>query len=105
MLIKKYKSLKIRNQIFKFEIIQKIFKILCINILLAQKLLKKKIFSILNILNLKKKFIKMSKIKNFNRCILTNRKGGIVRSYSISRLKMHEYLKLGLIPGYIKAIW
>ena len=39
------------------------------------------------------------------RCILTNRSKGFVNKYSLSRIKMREYLASGIIPGYKKAVW
>jgi ribosomal protein S14 len=55
--------------------------------------------------NLNKKLMKISKSKINNRCILTNRRRSINNKYAISRLKMLELMKLGIIPGYKKAVW
>lgn len=46
-----------------------------------------------------------SKTQLYNRCILSNRSRGIVKSYSISRLKFLELARFGIIPGYKKAVW
>lgn len=48
---------------------------------------------------------KHSFVKIKNRCILSNRSKSILRRLSISRIKFREFVSLGLLPSYKKAIW
>lgn len=50
-------------------------------------------------------FRQISKNKLKLRCVLTNRNKGIVRAYSISRIKMRELMQFGILPGSKKLIW
>jgi len=40
-----------------------------------------------------------------NRCVISGRSNSINKQYNLSRIVMREYLQLGLIPGYKKAVW
>lgn len=115
MLYKKTKDLNNRKLLLKSEQLKKVFKILSIKFALLYKkqniksktitLKQKKIRIRLTLLKLQHLITNISKIQIKNRCIISNRNKGIHRKYSISRLKMLEYLKFGIIPGYKKAVW
>lgn len=49
--------------------------------------------------------IKDSKTKIVRRCVLTGRARVSCRLFKISRIKLREMLKEGVIPGMVKAIW
>lgn len=107
MQIKKSKDLKLRLLYQKNELIKKVFKILLTtfsyNLKYSQENLCVENFKIF--FRIYKKALKSSRTKIFNRCILTNRSRGLLRKYSISRIKMREMLQYGLLPGYSKAVW
>ena len=73
--------------------------------LLNQKLQVNKTFLLLKLAKLQKKITRISKIQLKNRCILSNRNKGVLSKYSISRIKMLELLRFGLVCGYKKAVW
>jgi small subunit ribosomal protein S14 len=97
----KIKDRSIRNLNSKLELKKKLLKFLFIN--LQNKLI---CFNTFNIKFLKYyKRIKTSKVSIKNRCILTNRSKGVNRTYSLSRLKLREYLQFGIFPGFKKSVW
>jgi ribosomal protein S14 len=101
MLYLKKKDKKFRQGFNKFELKKKVLKF--IKIVLIKKL---NFFNVyLNRFNKYQRFLSYSKVKIKKRCVLTNRSKGISRLYSMSRIKMLQYLRLGLIPGYKKAVW
>jgi ribosomal protein S14 len=55
------------------------------------------------------KFIKAnrlnSKTKIKTRCVASNRGRGVLKSCSVSRMKLKEFIQLGILPGYQKAVW
>lgn len=115
MLYKKTKDLNNRKLLLKSEQLKKVFKILSIKFSLLYKkqsksektsiLKQEKIRIRLTLLKLQHLITNISKIQIKNRCIISNRNKSVYRTYSISRLKMLEYLKFGIIPGYKKAVW
>ncbi|MBX2846639.1 MAG: 30S ribosomal protein S14 [Saprospiraceae bacterium] len=46
-----------------------------------------------------------SKVRLKNRCSLTGRPRGYMRTFGISRIKFREMANQGLIPGVRKASW
>jgi|SRR5690554_415531 len=48
---------------------------------------------------------KISLTKLNNRCSLTNRGRSILSKFKLSRIQIREFLSLGLVPGYKKAVW
>lgn len=40
-----------------------------------------------------------------NRCILSNRRHGIMRKFKLSRIKLRECILSGKLPGIVKASW
>ncbi len=46
-----------------------------------------------------------SKLKIVRRCSLTTRSRVSHRKLGISRIKLREMLKAGVLPGYSKAVW
>jgi small subunit ribosomal protein S14 len=40
-----------------------------------------------------------------NRCVITGRSRGVLRPFSLSRIKMRELISHGLIPGFSKIVW
>ncbi len=113
MLYKKTKDLNKRKLLLKSEQLKKIFKILSIKFASLYKkqsqksivLKQKKIRIRITLLKLQHLITNISKVQIKNRCIISNRNKSVYRKYSISRLKMLEYLKFGIIPGYKKAVW
>jgi ribosomal protein S14 len=89
------------------KIIYKLVMINYLNIIKKQNYKNVKLNSKLSlaICNINKKILNISKSKIKNKCILTFRKRSINNKYAISRLKMLELLKFGIIPGYHKAVW
>lgn len=105
MLIKKIQDNKKRNFFFKLEFLKKIYKILVINFLNIKKYNTKKIYIYYKLLKLQAKINIISKTQIKNRCILSNRNKAVLRKHGISRIKMLEFLKFGILPGYHKAAW
>jgi ribosomal protein S14 len=40
-----------------------------------------------------------------NRCVITGRSRGVLRPFSLSRIKMRELISHGLISGFSKLVW
>ena len=103
MVIKVYKSKKLRKLFLKKEFLKTIYKFLKIHFLKNLQFYNK--YLCVHITKYQKKIIKISKTKLYNRCIMTNRGRGIVSNYNISRIKLRELIQVGYIPGYDKAVW
>jgi ribosomal protein S14 len=104
MLAKKIKDIKIRQKVYNTEINKTISKFLFISLLSNKKLsfkLKKRVLVFL-INSVNKRY---SKTKVVRRCWLTNRARVSDRKTGISRIKLKEMLKAGIVPGYQKALW
>lgn len=103
MKLSKNKELKLRRKISFLELEQQKLKFLFINTLNNTKENSKKKF----LLSYFSKLLKTNstKVKAVRRCVLTNRARVTYRDFKISRVKLKEYLTLGLIPGYKKAVW
>jgi len=102
---KKYKDIKLRLAFLKNEKIQKVYKFLFINLLSNPK--NEKNFSLIKSTFVRTKFFSKnhSKTKIKSRCVLTNRSKAIFKNFSFSRIIMREFINLGIIPGYKKAVW
>lgn len=104
MLSAKVKDLKIRRKVYNIELNKNLAKFLFINVLGNKTLnntLKKKATSFLvNLVNKRN-----SKTRVTKRCSLTNRGRVSDSKLGISRVKLREMLKAGVVPGYNKAIW
>ncbi len=104
MLSKKVKDINIRKKVYNTELNKNLNKFLFISVLCNKnfnlKLKKKITFFLINSLN--KRY---SKTKIVRRCWLTNRARVTNRKLGISRIKLRELLKAGVIPGYTKATW
>lgn len=104
MLSAKVKDIKIRKKIYNIEIQKNILKFLFINILSNDTLpIDTKVkarFLLSKMLNKS-----VSKIQITRRCILTNRNRVSNRKLGFSRIILRDLLKMGVIPGYTKAIW
>lgn len=107
MLSKYIKDKHLRNLFCKIELKRKITKFLFIRLLNFPNVKTKRLFlnysSLDNLYKKKKKLALTTKISN--RCVVTNRNRGVIKAYSISRLKFLELCRFGIIPGYIKAVW
>lgn len=103
MKLSRNKEIKLRRKINFLELEQRKFKFLFINSLNSVTEDNKKKF----LLSYFSKILKTnsSKVRTVRRCILTNRARVAYRNFKISRVKLKEYLSLGLIPGYKKAVW
>jgi len=104
MLIKKFKNQSYQKLFKKVEMLKIVYKFLITN-LLNNPNIKQKKYLLLQIYTLYRKVFLFSKTKITNRCILTNRGRGVIRSFNISRIKLRELLRFGFIPGYKKAVW
>jgi ribosomal protein S14 len=104
MLSSKIKDLKLRQQFFLSEKKLKINKFLTCHLLTYPIKTSNKLI-LYPLLAKISKTQRLSKTKLSNRCINSNRGKGILRSYSLSRIVMREYLQFGVIPGFRKSVW
>jgi ribosomal protein S14 len=44
------------------------------------------------------------KTQIIQRCVLTNRGRGTMRNFCLSRIKLKQFLTVGLIPGYTRSV-
>lgn len=102
MLFKKKKDLVFRKKFLKYEKLNKINKVVFINIV-SHALDKKN--SLFTFLKFQASLKKNSRVKIKTRCSISNRGSAINQYYALSRIKMREFIHLGLIPGYKKSIW
>jgi small subunit ribosomal protein S14 len=103
MLNSKIKDLKYRKIFYKIEMKRIVNSFVFINLVSNPNLnlkLKKNIF-----FKFYKQKHKRVATRLVNRCILTNRGRGTLRSFKISRSLFRELLGFGIIPGYKKATW
>lgn len=104
----KRKNLKNRKFFNKIEIKKKLTKFLFTNFLNSKKTTPKNkaffCYFLIKILKQNKKF-KNSKTKIYSRCIVTNRAKSVYKPFGLSRIIFREYIQIGLIPGYLKAVW
>jgi ribosomal protein S14 len=104
MLSSKIKDLKLREKVYNIEIDKNISKFMFVNILNNKKsspdMKKKATFYLINMLNKGQ-----SKTKIVRRCSMTTRSRVSHRKLGISRIRLREMLKAGVLPGYSKAIW
>jgi small subunit ribosomal protein S14 len=91
---KNIKDLKLRKKYLKVELKCKFLKIFLQNRFLNKKI-RSKIF-------LKRKKIKISIVKICNRCVITGRRKGIIRSFKISRIIFKSLVTKGLLIGVKK---
>jgi len=105
MLLAKIKDTKFRKQYNIVEKKLKVNKFLICNLLSNPNRLNTKLCAIHIQLLKTKNSQRISKIKLSNRCIGSNRGRGVLRSYSLSRIVMREYLQFGVIPGFRKSVW
>lgn len=105
MLSLKIKDISLRQRFLKLEKKKLVNKFLFINILNKKNNFVINTCSFLSLL--RQKSIKKinSKIKIQNRCTLSNRGRGVLRSHSLSRIILREYMQFGIIPGYAKSVW
>ncbi len=104
MLSTKIKDIKIRKKVYNNEQNKNLYKFLFTSLLCNKNLsleLKKKLsFFFTNSIN--KRY---SKTKVVRRCWLTNRARVSDRRTGVSRIKLREMLRAGIVPGYKKAVW
>ena len=105
MLLAKIKDIKFRKQYYIVEKKLKVNKFLICNLLSNPNRLNTQLCAIHRQLLKIKNNQRISKIKLSNRCISSNRGRGVLRSYSLSRIVMREYLQFGVIPGFRKSVW
>ena len=110
------RNVKIRNNFYKAECLKKLYRFLFINLLNnnnikksslnikknRQRKIKSQMFS-LYFLNKLQNISMKSSVKNI--CVLTNRSKAVNKHYSISRLKLKEFMDFGILPGYRKRVW
>jgi ribosomal protein S14 len=104
MLFAKTKDIQKRIQFSKCELKKILSKFLFINTLNNKNLslINKKRVLFFLVKNINKK---ESKVKLVRRCILTNRSRVSHRILGVSRIKLKEMLKFGVVPGCQKAVW
>ncbi len=104
MLSSKVKDLKLRKKVYNTEINKNISRFMFINILNNKNvdltLKKKAAYYLMNLLSKGE-----SKTKIVRRCAITTRSRVSHRKLGISRIKLREMLKAGVLPGYAKAVW
>jgi len=105
MLSLKKKDIKFRKQFFLTEKKLKVNKFLLVNFLSHPNKIKFNAASFCSQIAKIKNNQNSCKIKLNNRCVSSNRGRGVLRSYSLSRIVMREYLQFGVIPGFRKAVW
>lgn len=93
------KDLLIRQQIERFEYKRILYKSIIKDQMLSQELRYG------FILKLNKLPRRSSIIRKNNRCVLTGRTKGTLRSFKISRICLRELVASGTLPGVIKASW
>lgn len=94
----KYKDQKLRKIYKNIELKRKILKFIFINTVTKSPIS-------ISMLKFKNKLNRISKTKIKSRCILTNRSRSLNKNFSISRIILREYLDLGIIPGFKRAVW
>lgn len=87
----------LRNQFLKEEARYLVLKSLSENMYLGTEVREK--------LQLKLSKIGGKKIRIKNRCVLTGRKGGVLRDFWVSRIAFKELAKQGMLLGVKKASW
>jgi len=102
MLSNTIKNQKIRKAFFDYEQVKRVNKFLSVNLLNSIYKSKKMSSLILSLVD-KTKDISKSKIKN--KCVFTGRNKSVEKKYSFSRITLLNMCRLGLIPGYKKAVW
>jgi len=104
MLSSKIKDFKLRKKSYNTEINKNTSRFMFINILnnkdLSLNIRKKAVYYLTKLLNKGE-----SKTKIVRRCTLTTRSRVSHRKLGISRIKLREMLKAGILPGYSKAVW
>lgn len=107
MLSSKLKDIRNRHLFQNIEKSRRVNKFLLIQILnnkrLTGSLSNSSLFS--SICEAKKKLSLKAKVRISNRCVLTNRGRGVLRSYGLSRISMRNFMQFGILPGYSKAVW
>jgi len=101
MLKLKIKDQKNRKKLYKKELLNTSLKYVYTNYLNRHKNLdsyKLRVFK-----NFKQK--NGHKTKIIRRCIFNNRSRGTIRRFNVSRIKLRELFKFGVIPGYRKSVW
>jgi ribosomal protein S14 len=104
MLSAQVKDIKNRKKLYNAEINKNLAKFLFINVLnnksLSLIVRQKAHLFLVNLLNKRN-----SKTRIVRRCSLVTRSKVSDRKLGISRIKLREMLKMGVIPGYNKAVW
>jgi ribosomal protein S14 len=98
------KNFKNRYFYFLLESKKLIWRFIFLNLLSTKELYLKKnfFFSFFNGLTSLKK---ISKVRIKNKCVLTGRNRAINKTFSLSRIQLRSMLRVGLIPGFKKAVW
>jgi len=96
-------NLEVRKKYNSLELNKNIYKFLFINILNNNSISNKHVFRYL--LNSKKFFLKISKVKIKNKCVITGRNNSVEKKMSLSRLQLRSMISFGLLPGFKKSIW
>jgi len=105
MLYQKFKDIKKRNLYFTIEYYKKMHKVIVIQLLNNPKFVKKRAYIYARLLKLKQRIRYLVRVQLKNRCIISNRGKAVTRVFSLSRIKMREFINLGLLPGYKKSVW
>lgn len=105
MLFKKIKDNRLRQVVNKHEKKKLIYKVILSNLFSVKVLNFKRKIIFKKLINMQAKIGRVSKVRITRRCLLTGRRAGINRTYSISRIKLRELLQFGIIPGSFKAAW
>jgi ribosomal protein S14 len=114
MLYLKVKDIKNRKRFYKLEKAKLFYKFIFINLISRLKQTKKSkiqnktklnklayLFSLHNYNYLKLN----SKTRLLRRCVFSNRNRANLRSFSLSRIVLRDFIQFNALPGYRKAAW
>lgn len=77
--------------------------------ILLKYLLQKENLSVKDRILITKKLESLSKDSSItrlrNRCVITNRSRGVLKSFRLSRIQLREMFSLGIVPGFKKSVW
>lgn len=106
MKAKQQRNREHRKSYKKIELKKLALKFVFTNLLNRSNISPEKRSNILFLLMSKKNQIHLKSKSRLNRpCLLTNKTRGTFRHFGLSRSVLREYMAMGIIPGYKKAVW
>jgi len=106
----KFKDIKNRRYFLKKEKNKLISKFLFLNFVQGLNLkthsdISGRILQLCLKLNASKRVRFNSKTKLTRRCVISNRNRSVYRPFGFSRIVLKNFIHLGILPGYRKAVW